>query len=45
MNNNVAGTSANVFTDSVYSQNAKQHTILDTILIDDARKADIDPMV
>jgi hypothetical protein len=45
VNNNVAGTSANVFTDSVYAQNVKQHTILDTILIDDARKADIDPMV
>ncbi len=45
VNNNVAGTSANVFTDSIYNQNVKQHTILDTILINDARKADIDPMV
>ncbi len=45
VNNDVAGTSANVFTDSVYAQNVKQHSILDTILINDARKADIDPMV
>jgi len=45
VNNDVAGTSANVFTDGVYAQNVKQHAIVDTILIDNARKADIDPMV
>ena len=45
VNNNVAGTSANVFSDSVYAGNVKQQTIVDTILISDARKEDIDPMV
>jgi hypothetical protein len=45
VNNDVAGTSANIFTDGVYNQDVKQHSILDTIVIDDARKADIGPMV
>jgi hypothetical protein len=45
VNNDVAGSSANNFTDGVYNQDVKQHSILDTILIDDARKADVGPMV
>jgi hypothetical protein len=45
VNNDVAGSSANIFTDGVYNQNVKQHSIVDTIVIDDARKADVNPMV
>jgi len=45
VNNNVAGGSANVYADAIYAYNMKQHTILDTILISDARKAQIDPMI
>jgi hypothetical protein len=45
VNNNVAGSSANVYADAIYAYNVKQHTILDTILISDARKAQIDPMI
>jgi hypothetical protein len=43
MNSNVAGDSANVSTDNEYARNAKQ--IVDTILISDARKAGVDPML
>lgn len=45
MNNNVAGDSTNVATDEFYTQNLKQHTIVDTILISDARNANIDAML
>jgi Transglutaminase-like superfamily len=45
VNNNVVGDSANVATDSVYTMNAQQHTIVDTILISDARNANIDSML
>ena len=45
VNNNVVGDSANVATDSVYTINAQQHTIIDTILISDARNANIDAML
>ena len=45
MNNNVAGDSTNVATDAYYAQNLKQHTIVDTILISDARNANIDAML
>lgn len=45
VNDNVAGDSANIATDMVYAQHAKQRTIVDTILISDARRAFIGPMV
>ena len=45
LNNNVVGDSANVATDSYYAQNLKQHTIVDTILVSDARNANIDAML
>ena len=45
VNNNVVGDSANVATDAVYSTNVQQHTIVDTILISDARNANIDAML
>lgn len=45
LNNNVAGSSDNIITDAVYTQNVRQHTIVDTILISDARNANIDAML
>jgi Transglutaminase-like superfamily len=45
VNNNVVGDSANVATDDVYTVNSQQHTIVDTILISDARNANIDAML
>jgi hypothetical protein len=45
MSNNVAGDSANVAADTLYSHNLQQHTILDTIVISDARDASIGPML
>lgn len=45
MNDNVTGAAATTLTDAVYAQHLKQHTIVDTILISDARKANIGPMV
>lgn len=45
MSNNVAGDSANVAADTMYSHNLQQHTILDTIVISDARNASIGPML
>jgi hypothetical protein len=45
LNNNVAGSSDNIITDAVYTQNARQHTIVDTILISDARNANINAML
>jgi len=45
VNNGVAGASANVFANNLYAQNVKRHAILDIILIGNARKADIGPMV
>jgi hypothetical protein len=45
VNANVAGDSANIATDAVYQQNQQQHTIVDTILISDARNANINPML
>ncbi len=45
LNNNVAGSSDNIITDAVYTQNARQHTIVDTILISDARNANIEAML
>ncbi len=45
VNKKDAGVSANIATDSVYALNLKQHTIVDTILIDGARNAGIGPMV
>ena len=45
VNNNVAGDSANIATDEVYLQNMRKHTIVDTILISDARSANIYPML
>jgi hypothetical protein len=45
LNNNVAGSSDNIITDAVYAQNARQHTIVDTILISEARNANIYAML
>ncbi len=45
VNSNVAGDSANIATDAVYQQNEQQHTIVDTILISDARDANVYPML
>jgi hypothetical protein len=45
VNNGVAGASANVFADNLYEQHQDQHTIVDTILVRDARNAQIEPMV
>jgi Transglutaminase-like superfamily len=45
VNSNVAGDSANIATDAVYQQNARQHSIVDNILISDARAADVYPML
>ncbi|MFL5629599.1 MAG: transglutaminase family protein, partial [Ktedonobacteraceae bacterium] len=45
VNANIAGDSANIATDAVYEQNQQQHTIVDTILISDARDANIYPML
>jgi hypothetical protein len=45
VNNNVAGDSANIATDADYQGDINQHSIVDTILINDARNADIQPML
>ncbi|MDQ6661179.1 MAG: hypothetical protein M3Z24_09475 [Chloroflexota bacterium] len=45
INNNIAGDSANTAADTVYTTNRNNHTILDTILISDARKANIEAMI
>ncbi|HEU5230200.1 MAG TPA: transglutaminase family protein [Ktedonobacteraceae bacterium] len=45
VNNNVAADSANVAADSLYQKNLNQHTIIDTILISEARNAHIGPML
>ena len=45
VNKNDAGDSANILTDQTYAQNSNQHTIIDTILISDARNSGIGPMV
>lgn len=45
MSNNVAGDSANVAADNTYRHNLQQHTILDSILISDARDALVGPML
>lgn len=45
LNSKAAGASDNIITDQYYAQNAKQHTIVDTILISDARAANINAMV
>src|SRR5712692_528267 len=45
VNNKVAGSSANVFADNLYVQNVKRRTILDVILVGEAREANIGPMV
>ncbi len=44
LNAGVAGDSANVAADKLYTTNLHQHTIVDTIQIQTARKADIGPM-
>jgi hypothetical protein len=43
VNANIAGDSANLWADNEYRQNAKQ--IVDTIVISDARKQGVDPML
>lgn len=45
LNNNVAGASDAIISNAFYAQNLKQHTILDTILISDARAANINAML
>jgi len=45
VNKNDAGESVNILTDGTYMQHLQQHTIVDTILIDDARNDGIGPMV
>jgi hypothetical protein len=45
VNNNVAADSANVAADNLYAIHAKHHTIVDTIVISDARSARIGPML
>ena len=45
MNTGVAGDSANIAADQLYAANVKQHTLVDTILISDARSADINQML
>lgn len=45
VNNNVAGDSANIATDAVYAENMGKHSIVDTILMSDARNANIDAMI
>jgi hypothetical protein len=45
VNNNVVADSANVAANNLYETNVKQHTILDTILIGDARAARVGPML
>lgn len=45
MSSNVAGDSANVSADTMYTHNLQQHTILDTIVISDARDARVGPML
>lgn len=42
---NIAGDSANIQADTYYRQNLKQHTILDTIVVSDARDAHVGPML
>src|SRR5207245_7142932 len=45
VNNNVVGDSANVATDEVYALNARQHSIVDSILISYARNSNIDVLL
>ncbi|MBE3559558.1 MAG: hypothetical protein IMW89_10065, partial [Ktedonobacteraceae bacterium] len=45
INNNVAADSANVQADHIYVQNLQQRTIVDTILLSEARQAHVGPMV
>lgn len=45
INNNVAGESANIATDTTYQQDASQHSIVDTIVISDARNMNIQAML
>jgi hypothetical protein len=41
----VAGDSANVAADYTYTDNVKHHTIIDTIVVHDARAEGIGPML
>ncbi len=45
LNNNVAADSANVDANNTYTRYASQHTLVDTIVIGDARAAGVGPMV
>jgi hypothetical protein len=45
VDNNIAGDSANVAANSMYIENQKKHTLVDTILVRDARDARIGPML
>jgi hypothetical protein len=45
VNNNVAADSANVAADNLYAKNLQQQTIVDSILVSDARAVRIGPMV
>lgn len=45
MSSDVAGDSANIAADTMYTYNLQQHTILDTIVISNARSARVEPML
>ncbi len=45
VNNNVAADSANVAANNIYARNVRQHTVVDTILISDARDMQVGPML
>lgn len=45
VSNDVAGDSANIATDKAYQQDNSQHTIVDTIVISNARSMNIQPML
>jgi Transglutaminase-like superfamily len=45
VNNNIAADSANVAADRMYLENQKKQTLVDTILVSDARDARIGPML
>ncbi len=45
VNNNVAADSANVAADNLYAKNLQQRTIVDIIMVSDAREARVGPML
>ncbi|MBV9691712.1 MAG: hypothetical protein JO202_18600 [Ktedonobacteraceae bacterium] len=45
IDSNVAAQSANIYTDTLYIKNLKKHTVLDTVMMSDARNAGVAPML